>query len=147
MVHDTPPVYVSNTRQLQGFVSLEKNEKLRLCVEITENKDDEMNRNDRTRETSKTFFNFSSEAEVSDVESRDENYSGSYDEQSTIVCFYITAGLCILMFSYYSWVMVFLCFCDTAEFCGLMFCVMAEWMSYGLISRSKNKTSQTETSR
>ncbi|CAN6917523.1 unnamed protein product, partial [Brassica oleracea] len=40
MAHDTPPVYVSNTRQLQGFVSLNKIEKLRLFVEITENKDD-----------------------------------------------------------------------------------------------------------
>ena len=56
MAHDTPPVYVSNTRQLQGFVSLNKIEKLRLFVEITENKDDEMNRNDIARETSKTFF-------------------------------------------------------------------------------------------
>ena len=56
-----------------------KIEKLCLCVEIMENKDDEMNRNDRARETSKTFFSFSSEAEVSDVESKDKNYSGSYD--------------------------------------------------------------------
>lgn len=70
-------------------------------MEITENKDDEMNQNERARETSKTFFSFSSEAEVSEVKSRDKNYSGSYDEQSTIVCFYITAGLWILMFSYY----------------------------------------------
>ena len=53
MVHDTPPVNVSNTRQLQGFLSLKKIEKLRLCVEITDNKDDEMNWNDRARETSK----------------------------------------------------------------------------------------------
>ena len=62
------------------------------------------------------------------------------------------------MFLYYDWVMDFnvfvlrlsydfLCFCDTSKFCGLMFCVTAEWMSYGLISRSKNKTSQSETSR
>ncbi|CAF2100175.1 unnamed protein product [Brassica napus] len=40
MAHNTPPVYVSNTRQLHGFVALKKIEKLRLCVEITENKDD-----------------------------------------------------------------------------------------------------------
>ena len=39
MAHDTPPVYVSNTRQLQGFLSLKKIEKLRLCVEFTEKKD------------------------------------------------------------------------------------------------------------
>ncbi|CAF1945904.1 unnamed protein product [Brassica napus] len=31
------------------------------------------------REKSKTFFSFSSEVEASIVESRDENYSGSYD--------------------------------------------------------------------
>ncbi|CAN6870630.1 unnamed protein product [Brassica oleracea var. botrytis] len=73
MVHNTPPVYVSNTRQLQGFVSLKKIERLRFCVEITENKDD------RAREKSKTFFSFSSEVEASKVESRDENYIGSYD--------------------------------------------------------------------
>ncbi|XP_033138465.1 uncharacterized protein LOC117129170 [Brassica rapa] len=71
--HDTPPVYVSNTRQLQGFVALKKIEQLRLCVEITENKDD------RAREKTKTNFSFSSEVEASEVESRDDNYSGSYD--------------------------------------------------------------------
>jgi len=38
MAHDTPPVYVSNTRQLQGFLSLKKIEQLCLCVEITENR-------------------------------------------------------------------------------------------------------------
>ncbi|CAN6870114.1 unnamed protein product [Brassica oleracea] len=72
MAHDTPPVYVSNTRQLQGFLSLKKIEQLRLCVEITEN---------RAREKSKTILSFSSEAEAeaSVVKSRDENYSGSYD--------------------------------------------------------------------
>ncbi|CAN6995609.1 unnamed protein product [Brassica oleracea var. botrytis] len=72
MAHDTPPVYVSNTRQLQGFLSLKKIEQLRLCVEITEN---------RAREKSKKFLSFSSEAEAeaSVVESRDENFSGSYD--------------------------------------------------------------------
>ena len=74
MVHDTPPVYVSNTQQLQGFLSLKKVEKLRLCVEITEN---------RASEKSKTFLSFSSEAEAeaeaSIIESRDENYIGSYD--------------------------------------------------------------------
>ncbi|XP_013713590.2 uncharacterized protein LOC106417312 [Brassica napus] len=71
MAHDTPPVYVSNTRQLQGFLSLKKIEQLRLCVEITEN---------RAREKSKTFLSISSEAEAEAlvVESRDENYSGSY---------------------------------------------------------------------
>ncbi|XP_048631005.1 uncharacterized protein LOC106447796 [Brassica napus] len=73
MAHDTPPVYVSNTRQLQGFVALKKIEQLRLCVEITENKDD------RAREKTKTNFSFSSEVEASEVESRDDNYSGSYD--------------------------------------------------------------------
>ncbi|XP_033138233.1 uncharacterized protein LOC117129023 [Brassica rapa] len=73
MAHDTPPVYVSNTRQLQGFVALKKIEQLRLCVEITENKDD------RAREKTKTNFSFSSEVEASKVESRDDNYSGSYD--------------------------------------------------------------------
>ncbi|XP_048634962.1 uncharacterized protein LOC125608588 [Brassica napus] len=70
MAHDTPPVYVSNTRQLQGFLSLKKIERLRLCVEITEN---------RASEKSKTLLSFGSEAEASVVESRDENYSGSYD--------------------------------------------------------------------
>ncbi|CAN6814233.1 unnamed protein product [Brassica oleracea] len=70
MAHDTSPVYVSNTRQLQGFLSLKKIEQLRLCVEITEN---------RAREKSKTCFSFNSEVEASVVESRDENYSGSYD--------------------------------------------------------------------
>ncbi|CAN7048518.1 unnamed protein product [Brassica rapa subsp. trilocularis] len=40
MAHNTPPVYVSNTRQLQCFLSLKKSEQLRLCVEITEKKDD-----------------------------------------------------------------------------------------------------------
>ena len=73
MAHDTPPVYVSNTRQLQGFVALKKIEQLRRCVEITENKDD------RAREKTKTNFSFSSEVEASEVESRDDNYSGSYD--------------------------------------------------------------------
>ncbi|XP_013679728.2 uncharacterized protein LOC106384284 [Brassica napus] len=73
MAHDTPPVYVSNTRQLHGFVALNKIEQLRLCVEITENKDD------RAREKTKTNFSFSSEVEASKVESRDDNYSGSYD--------------------------------------------------------------------
>ncbi|CAF2086422.1 BnaAnng28320D [Brassica napus] len=62
MAHDTPPVYVSNTRQLQGFVALKKIEQLRLCVEITENKDD------RAREKTKTNFSFSSEVEASEVE-------------------------------------------------------------------------------
>ncbi|CAN6815376.1 unnamed protein product [Brassica oleracea var. botrytis] len=47
-----------------------KIKQLRLCVDITEN---------RAREKSKTFFSFSSEVEASVVESRDENYSGSYD--------------------------------------------------------------------
>ena len=75
MAHDTPPVYVSNNRQLQGFLSLKKSEQLRLCVEIMEKKDVEMNRNDRAREKSKTLYSFSSEVEVSDVESRDENHS------------------------------------------------------------------------
>ncbi|XP_048622803.1 uncharacterized protein LOC111211145 [Brassica napus] len=72
MAHDTPPAYVSNTRQLQGFLSLKKIEQLRLSVEITEN---------GAREKSKTFLSSSSEAEAeaSVVESRDENYSGSYD--------------------------------------------------------------------
>nr|VDC90289.1 unnamed protein product [Brassica rapa] len=72
MAHDTPPVYMSNTRQLQGFLSLKKIERLRLCVEITENK---------ASEKSKTLLSFGSEveAEASVVESRDENYSGSYD--------------------------------------------------------------------
>ena len=75
-----------------------------------------MNRNDRAREreTSKTFFSFSSEAEVSDVESRDENYSGSYDEQSTIVCFGIKAGILVLMF------------CITAGFRVFLICITAE---------------------
>ncbi|XP_048634998.1 uncharacterized protein LOC125608615 [Brassica napus] len=77
MAHDTPPVYVSNTRQLQGFVALKKIEQLRLCVEITENKDD------RAREKTKTNFSFSSEVEASEVESRDDNYSGSYDDCSS----------------------------------------------------------------
>ena len=72
MAHDTPPVYMSNTRQLQGFLSLKKIEQLRLCEEITEN---------RASEKSKTFLSFSSEAEAeaSVVESRNKNYSGSYD--------------------------------------------------------------------
>ncbi|CAG7875816.1 unnamed protein product [Brassica rapa] len=47
-----------------------KIERLRLCVEITEN---------RASEKSKTLLSFGSEAEASVVESRDENYSGSYD--------------------------------------------------------------------
>ena len=63
MAHDTPPVYVSNIRQLQGFLSLNIIEQLRLCVEITKN---------RAREKSKTFFSFSSEIEASVVESKDE---------------------------------------------------------------------------
>ncbi|CAN6869564.1 unnamed protein product, partial [Brassica oleracea] len=71
MSHDTPPVYVSNTRQLQGFLSLKKIEQLRLCVEITENKDD------RARE--KSNENDCLEVEASAVQSRDENYSGSFD--------------------------------------------------------------------
>ncbi|XP_013632562.1 PREDICTED: uncharacterized protein LOC106338043 [Brassica oleracea var. oleracea] len=71
MVHDTPPVYVSNTRQLQDFLSLKKIEQLRLCVEITENKDE------RARE--KSNENDCSEVEASEVQSRDENYSGSCD--------------------------------------------------------------------
>ncbi|CAN6898910.1 unnamed protein product, partial [Brassica oleracea] len=71
MAHDTPPVYVSNTRQLQGFLSLKKIEQLRLCVEITENKDD------RARE--KSNENDCSEVEASEVQCRDEIYSGSYD--------------------------------------------------------------------
>ena len=50
MLHDTPPVYVSNTRQLQGFLSLKKIEQVRLCVEITENKDVQMNLNDSLEE-------------------------------------------------------------------------------------------------
>ncbi|CAG7884295.1 unnamed protein product, partial [Brassica rapa] len=66
MAHDTPPVYVSNTRQLQGFVALKKIEQLRLC-------------DDKAREKTKTNFSFSSEVEASEVESRDDNYSGSYD--------------------------------------------------------------------
>ncbi|KAL0717156.1 hypothetical protein Bca4012_066478 [Brassica carinata] len=73
MAHAAPPVYVSNTRQLQGFVTLKKIEQLRLFVEITENKED------RAREKTKTNFSFSSEVEASEVESRDDNYSGSYD--------------------------------------------------------------------
>ncbi|CAG7888973.1 unnamed protein product [Brassica rapa] len=49
-----------------------KIEQLRLCVEITEN---------IASEKSKTFLSFSSEAEAeaSVVESRNKNYSGSYD--------------------------------------------------------------------
>ncbi|CAN6831571.1 unnamed protein product [Brassica oleracea] len=69
MSHDTPLVYVSNTRQLQGFISLKKIEQLRLCVEITENKDD------KARE--KSNENDCSEVEASEVQSRDKNYSGS----------------------------------------------------------------------
>ncbi|CAN7105439.1 unnamed protein product [Brassica rapa subsp. narinosa] len=60
-------------KSLQGFVALKKIEQLPLCVEITENKDD------RTREKTKTNFSFSSKVEASEVESRDDNYSGSYD--------------------------------------------------------------------
>ncbi|CAN6847533.1 unnamed protein product [Brassica oleracea] len=71
MMHDTPPVYVSNTRQLQGFLSLKKIEQLCLCVEITENNVD------RARE--KSNENDCSEVEASEVQSRDENYSGIYD--------------------------------------------------------------------
>ncbi|CAN6868867.1 unnamed protein product, partial [Brassica oleracea] len=37
------------------------------------------NKDERAREKSKTFFSFSSEVEASEVESRDENYNGSYD--------------------------------------------------------------------
>ncbi|XP_056852680.1 uncharacterized protein LOC108830060 [Raphanus sativus] len=65
MAHDTPPVYVSNTRQLKGFVTLKKIEQLRLCVEITENKDD------IAREKTKTNFSFSSEVEASEKEEED----------------------------------------------------------------------------
>ncbi|CAN7048560.1 unnamed protein product [Brassica rapa subsp. trilocularis] len=99
MAHDTPPVYVSNTRQLQGFVALKKIEQLRLCVEITENKDD------RARDKTKTNFSFSSEVEASEVEaseveSRDDNYSGSYygcssekeEEDNEIDCSSIVEG-------------------------------------------------------
>ncbi|XP_056864316.1 uncharacterized protein LOC108851125 [Raphanus sativus] len=46
MAHDTPPVYVPNTRQLQKTLSLRKIEKLRLCVEITEKDDGEISRED-----------------------------------------------------------------------------------------------------
>ncbi|KAF8106696.1 hypothetical protein N665_0135s0039 [Sinapis alba] len=58
MAHDTPPVYVSNTGQLQGFLSQKKIKQLHLCVEITEKKNGEMNRNYRAREKSKTVFQF-----------------------------------------------------------------------------------------
>ena len=68
MAHDTPPVYVSNTRQLQNFLSLRKIEKLRLCVEITEKEDGEICRKDEDYE-----------AEVSEVESRYEDYKEVYD--------------------------------------------------------------------
>lgn len=73
MAHDTPPVYVSNTRQLQIFLSLRKIEKLRLCVEITkvyeaEVSDGEISRKDEDYE-----------AEVSEVESRYEDYEEVYD--------------------------------------------------------------------
>ena len=71
MAHDTPPLYVSNTRELQGFLSLKKIEQLRLCVEITDNK------YDRARE--KSNENDCSQVEASEVQSRDENYRGSCD--------------------------------------------------------------------
>ena len=67
MVHDTPPGYVSNTRQLQGFLSLKKIVRLRLCVENTEN---------RASEKSKTLLNFGSEVEA---EASVVGYSGSND--------------------------------------------------------------------
>lgn len=75
MAHDTPPVYISNTRQLQIFLSLRKTERLRLCVEITENEDDEISRKDGAGEKSNILYSFSSEAEVSEVESRYDGFS------------------------------------------------------------------------
>jgi hypothetical protein len=67
MPHDTPPVYLSNTRQLHGFLSLRKIEQLRLCVEFTE-------LNYRSVEKEKSLFSDSSE-----VESRLEEYCETYD--------------------------------------------------------------------
>ncbi|CAN7106436.1 unnamed protein product, partial [Brassica rapa subsp. narinosa] len=40
---------------------------------------DDYGLNEMTREKTKTNFSFSSEVEASEVESRDDNYSGSYD--------------------------------------------------------------------
>lgn len=70
MAHDTPPVYVSNTRQLQIFLSLKKIENLRLCVEITEKEEGEISRKDGGEK---------SKAEVSEVESRYEDNEEVYD--------------------------------------------------------------------
>ncbi|KAG7583520.1 hypothetical protein ISN44_As08g030280 [Arabidopsis suecica] len=49
MSHDTPPVYVSNDRQLQCFLSLRKIDQLRLCVEFTVKEYIEISRKDRSR--------------------------------------------------------------------------------------------------
>lgn len=72
MAHDTPPVYVSNTRQLQIFLSLRKIEKLRLCVEITEKEDGEISRKDGGENSKRLYEDY--EAEVSEVQSRYEDY-------------------------------------------------------------------------
>ena len=76
MAHDTPPVYISNTRQLQNFLSLRKIEKLRLCVEIREKDDGEFSREDGGEKSKRLY---SSEGEVSKVESRYEHYEEVYD--------------------------------------------------------------------
>ncbi|KAG7532917.1 MULE transposase domain [Arabidopsis thaliana x Arabidopsis arenosa] len=46
---DTPPVYVSNDRQLQCFLSLRKIDQLRLCVEFTVKEYMEISRKDGSR--------------------------------------------------------------------------------------------------
>ncbi|KAL0749115.1 hypothetical protein Bca101_031118 [Brassica carinata] len=74
MAHNTPPVYVSNTRQLQCFLSLKKSEQLRLCVEITEKKDDSSDVESSEVEASgeEASEEEASEVEASEVEASEE---------------------------------------------------------------------------
>ncbi|CAN7100778.1 unnamed protein product, partial [Brassica rapa subsp. narinosa] len=72
MAHNTPPVYVSNTRQLQCFLSLKKSEQLRLCVEITEKKDDSSDVEASEEEASEEE---ASEEEASEEDASEEDAS------------------------------------------------------------------------
>lgn len=79
MSHDTPPVFVCNSRQLQGFLNLKKIDHIRLCVEITSTEDGEY----KDRGTNKRPIRHVSKEEVTFNVSYDEGKVGGEKNSSS----------------------------------------------------------------
>ena len=74
MSFDTPPVYISNDRQLQYYLGLMKFDQLRLCVEFTAKRVRDISRKDGSRGRMKRPMSSDSR-----VESRFEVPGGGFE--------------------------------------------------------------------